>query len=199
MTMPKKIASSSTALRARAQAHLKGDASGTWIDATQALRVLFDLATNADTAADALALLHELQVHQVELDLQTEELSQSLLQLESMVARQRQLYDASPCAQLLIDTQGRLVDMNETALHDLGVDRTGCKRLMGQRMDVCLTNESVLQVQSQLKSLHQSDRMCSFFLILKIQGRNAYQVCASLRPHPEGKGYVLAWLPWPVC
>ncbi|PVE43119.1 hypothetical protein H663_008835 [Limnohabitans planktonicus II-D5] len=195
----KKLASSSTALRARAQAHLKGNASGTWIDATQALRVLFDLAANADTAADALALLHELQVHQVELDLQTEELSQSLLQLESMLARQRQLYDASPCAQLLIDAQGRLVDMNETALHDLGVDTTGCKRLMGQRMDVCLTNESVLQLQSQVKALHQTDRMCSFFLILKIQGRNAYQVCASLRPHPEGKGHVLAWLPWPVC
>ncbi|WP_194945430.1 PAS domain-containing protein [Limnohabitans sp. DM1] len=186
-------------MRARAQAQLKGNSTGAWIDATQALRVLFDLAANADTASDALALLHELQVHQVELDLQTEEMSQSLLQLESMVARQRQLFDASPCAQLLIDTQGRLVDMNETASHDLGLDAKACKRLMGQRMDACLTAESVLQLQSQVKAMQQADRMSSFFLILKIQGNNAYQVCASLRPHPEGNGHVLAWLPWPAC
>eukprot|EP01030_Chromulinospumella_sphaerica_P004249 gene4249-4160_t len=71
------------------------NASGTWIDATQALRVLFDLAANADTAADALALLHELQVHQVELDLQTEELSQSLLQLDLLMAQSQRIGSAS--------------------------------------------------------------------------------------------------------
>lgn len=198
MIMPKKIASSSTALRARAQAHLKGDATGTWIDATQALRVLFDLAANADTAADALALLHELQVHQVELDMQTEELSQSLLQLESLATLQRKLYDASPCAQLVMDAQGRLTDMNETAMHDLGMDGMGCKRMMGQRIDTCLTPESVIQLQSQVKALQQSDRMPSFFLSLKIQGFRTYQVCASLRSHPEGHGHVLAWMNWPI-
>jgi hypothetical protein len=36
--------------------------------------VLHALASSPQTAADALTLLHELQVHQVELDLQAQEL-----------------------------------------------------------------------------------------------------------------------------
>ncbi|PUE11614.1 hypothetical protein B9Z51_04835 [Limnohabitans sp. T6-5] len=198
MTSPKKFTLTSTALRARAQAQLKGDATGTWIDATQALRVLFDLAANVDTAADALALLHELQVYQVELDLQTEELTQSRQDLESMLATQRQLYDASPSAHLVVDAQGRLIDLNVTAAQDLGVDSAGRNGLVGQRMDACLTAESARQLQSRVLALKQRSPSPSFLLNLKTQKGTPHQVCASLRQNPAATGYVLAWVSWPV-
>ena len=51
-----------------------------------------------DTAADTLKLLHELQVHQVELDLQEEELRRSVAELESALFGSVQLYDFAPAA-----------------------------------------------------------------------------------------------------
>ena len=197
MTLPNDSVSTAAALRARAQALLKGDDAGTWLDATQALRVLFDLAANSETAADALALLHELQVHQVELDLQAEELSQSRHDLEAMLAAQRQLYDAAASALVVIDAQGRLTDVNLTAVHDLGMDATARNGLLGQGLDVHLTAESARQLKAQLLAVQQRAVLPSFELHLKTQGVASHAVCASLRQHPVGAGHVLAWVDWP--
>jgi hypothetical protein len=73
------------ALRERAQKvlHTPSSSLPKPKDATDAFRVLFELASSPDTAGDALALLHELQVHQVELDMQTEELMHSRAELET--------------------------------------------------------------------------------------------------------------------
>ena len=48
---------------------------------TEALTLLHGLASTPQTASDALKLLHELQVHQVELDLQHEQAEQECRQL----------------------------------------------------------------------------------------------------------------------
>ena len=45
-----------------------------WSISADALALLYRLASNPDSAGDALKLLHELQAHQVELDLQHEQL-----------------------------------------------------------------------------------------------------------------------------
>ena len=55
---------------------------------SEAMGVLFKLASSPSTAGDALALLHELQVHQVELELQHEELRRSRVELENDLVRQ---------------------------------------------------------------------------------------------------------------
>jgi len=77
-------------LRARAAAQLTGSAGslGSSVGAANALAVLHTLASSPDTAADALALLHELQVHQIELDMQAQELRESRAELESALRRQ---------------------------------------------------------------------------------------------------------------
>ncbi len=89
------------ALRSRAVAHLKG--SEARLDGSPALRVLYDLASSPSTAPDALALLHELQVHQVEVDLQDEELRRSRAEMESSLNRQVQLYDYAPVGCFTLD------------------------------------------------------------------------------------------------
>src|ERR1700679_1938271 len=86
------------ALRARAVVRLTGTEGSheSWMKASAASQVLHDLASSPSTAAAAMALLHELQVHQVEVDLQDEELRRSCAELESTLTRQIQLYDFAP-------------------------------------------------------------------------------------------------------
>ena len=112
-------------LRSRAAARLGGDAAGKGSPAgiTDALSALYTLASSPKTASDALALLHELQVHQVELDLQAQELMESRAELESALRRQLDLYDLQPVGCFTIDARLVVQEMNRTGAAMLGVER----------------------------------------------------------------------------
>ena len=124
-------------LRSRAVAHLKGCDAHT--DASTAFRVLYDLASSPSTAHDALALLHELQVHQVEVDLQDDELHRSRAELETSLNRQVQLYDFAPVGCLTLDFNAVLRELNQTGAALLGLERD---LLRGSSLESLLTAES---------------------------------------------------------
>ncbi len=113
------------ALRNRATSRLAGGAGteGARAQATDALSVLHALASSPDTAADALALLHELQVHQVELDIQAEELRESRAELESALRRQIELYDCQPVGCFTVDPRLVVHELNQTGAAMLGIER----------------------------------------------------------------------------
>ena len=105
---PNDIASSLPGLRRRANVLLdegRVPDAGRY-NASEALRVLCRLALEQGTAPDALVLLHELQVHQVELDLQNEELVASRNALEGALLHQTYLFDHAPVGYLGIDANG---------------------------------------------------------------------------------------------
>lgn len=108
-------------------------------NSSEALRVLCRLALEQGTAPDALALLHELQVHQVELELQNEELVASRLAAEEVARQQAFLFDRAPMGYLLIDDRGVIRKANQAAAELLGVDRL---TLCGVPLSVVLTPES---------------------------------------------------------
>lgn len=60
-------------------------------------------------------LVHELQVHQVELEMQNDELKRSNTELEYAYNRYRDLYDNAPIAYITIDTAGAVVEANNQA------------------------------------------------------------------------------------
>ena len=59
---------------------------------------------------DPVALVHELQVHQIELEMQNEELKRSRLEAEDALAKYSDLYDFAPLGLFTFNEQGQILE-----------------------------------------------------------------------------------------
>lgn len=66
-------------------------------------------------------LVHELSVHQIELEMQNEQLRQTQASLETAKARYYDLYHEAPIAFLTLGSEGRILDCNSEAARVLGL------------------------------------------------------------------------------
>jgi two-component system cell cycle sensor histidine kinase/response regulator CckA len=73
---------------------------------------------------EAARLVHELQVHQIELEVQNEELLRSRDALELALAKYSELYDFAPVSYLTLDRGGQICALNLTAARLLGEPRS---------------------------------------------------------------------------
>ena len=76
------------------------------------------------SAADTQRLLHELQVHQVELEMQNAELQESRDLTEALLEKYTDLYDFAPVGYFSLDKTGRLLEANLTGAALLGTERS---------------------------------------------------------------------------
>src|SRR5512142_2228156 len=72
---------------------------------------------------DLHQLVHELRIHQVELELQNEELRSAHARLEESRMRYADLYDFAPVGYFTFDEQGRIIELNLTGAKQLGIER----------------------------------------------------------------------------
>ncbi len=87
---------------------------------------------NVDVAAltpeQVRGLVHELQVHQIELEMQNEELRQAQLELEASRARYFDLYDVAPVGYVTLSDKGLIQEANLSAAALLRVGRAALVR-----------------------------------------------------------------------
>ena len=107
-------------------------------------------ASDAQAVVDNRRLLHELQVHQVELEMQNAELQESRDRMEVLLEKYTDLYDFAPVGYLSLDEQGRVLEANLTGAALLGLGRS---QLIQRRLPSFIIPEGRPDFQSFLKKV----------------------------------------------
>lgn len=84
--------------------------------------------TTPGTPWDTERLLHELQVHQIELEMHNEELQHAYDEADRLRERYADIYDFAPLAYFTLDPQGVIVQLNLAGAILLGIKRSECGR-----------------------------------------------------------------------
>ncbi len=82
--------------------------------------------------ADARRLLHELEVHQIELEIQNEELLAARQEAEAALDRYTELYEFAPVGYAVLGEDGTIRELNLAGARFLGLERA---KLAGRRFD----------------------------------------------------------------
>lgn len=178
-------------LRTRAASKLSG-ADGQLearLSSTAALRVLHGLASSPTTAADAIALLHELQVHQVELDLQCEELQGANAELEASLDHKTRLYEHAPVAMFSVDAGLALIELNLAGTRLLDKERHA---LIGKSLSDYLTAASRPVLLATIGRIRAGADGQSCTVELAPEGSAPTTLQASINADPAGAGFLIA-------
>lgn len=178
-------------LRSRAASRLTGAAAtkGPAARAVDALNVLHALASSPKTASDALTLLHELQVHQVELDLQAQELHESRVELETALRRQLELYDHQPVGCFTVDHRMVLQELNATGADMLGLAH---EEVVGLALDTFLPADSAARLGSAIARVGAGAPRASRRITLRPRHGAERPVLASIGKDPAGDRYLVS-------
>jgi len=107
-------------------------------------------AENAQPPRSTEELLHELQVHQIELEMQNEVLRQAHQVMEESRDRYADLYDFAPTGYLTLSRTGLMVEANLAAATLLGLPRTQLRR---RRFERCIAAPDRAHWQRQFAAI----------------------------------------------
>jgi PAS domain S-box-containing protein len=90
------------------------------------------------SAADKNVLIHELRVHQIELEMQNEELRQSRVALDNAIKKYSDLYDFAPVGYITMDRDTAIIEANLMASELLKIER---RDLIGKPFNVFVSSD----------------------------------------------------------
>jgi PAS domain S-box-containing protein len=119
------------------------------------------------SAAEIQKLVHELNVHQIELEMQNEALRGSQAETAESQYKYTDLYDFAPIGYFTLDKKGHIIEANVTGASLLGAEKRSLAKQPFQRF-IAPGYFSIFQ--SQLKNVHetQSKQICE----LKLKGKD---------------------------
>ena len=124
---------------------------------------------------DVHHLIQELNVHQIELEMQNDELRRAQLEIEASRNRYSYLYDFAPIAYFTFNSRGQILEVNLTGAGMLGVERT---RLINTHFSLYVVKE-----HQEVFRLHRWEtfrtgirQACE----LRLKKCNGTQICAQL-------------------
>ena len=133
--------------------------------------------------ADLKRLAHELAVHQVELEIQNEELRQTRVKAEEARDRYLDLFDFAPVGYFTLDEHNRIVEANLTGCQLLKMDRS---KLLKQSFTKFIHAEESEKFYLQRQRVLESGTRNTFELqLLKADGTSFYAQIESLKVGEE--------------
>lgn len=187
MSNPATIPGSLPLLRLAAERKLReGTApltSSTGVSA-DALELLHRLAVGPDSAGDALKLLHELQTHQVELDLQHEQLKANELEFAQELNRYKALFDFAPVGYLVVSREGHIIEANLAGAQLLGAEQN---EFAGRPLANFVAPGSQLALLGLLKKLRNdaASATCEVQTGNDASGSGSLRIAANMAPGGE--------------
>ena len=85
-------------------------------------------ATSESSGADILSLIHELEVHQIELQMQNEELQDARRKMDEAWRAYAELFESAPNGYVTLSGEGIITRVNRTASGMLSIPKEGLER-----------------------------------------------------------------------
>lgn len=104
--------------------------------------------------ADAIKLIHELEVHQIELEMQNEELILAEEKAKSATEKFTTLFDFAPMGYFTLDLDGTIYGLNFSGAKMLGNDRSG---LVNKNFKIYVEPDSVPVFSDFLQKVFETD------------------------------------------
>ncbi len=133
---------------------------------------------------DTRKLIHELSVHQIELEMQNEELRRAQGEIEESRSRFVDLYDFSPVGYFTLNKRGVVVEANLTAADLLGMARPSLRGLIFSQFVAPEWRDAYLECKSRVFETGAKE---SFELILRKADGTSFWVafsCSGLKVWP---------------
>lgn len=180
MTLPEVIADAGRAMDYRRLSTAELD---------RALDALLASPVAADEKVDWMQrIVHELQVHRCELELQNRALRQTQEELEASVHRYSDLYDSLPIGYVTLTHSGQIVEANEGAADMLRVPR---EQLAGKFLRQFLTEKDTAPYAAHLAAAVEDFRQHVVEVMLQPAHRPAFAVQLCSRRARAGAEQVL--------
>ncbi len=123
--------------------------------------------------SDVKKLLHELQVHQIELEMQNNELQQAYETAHAALKKYTILYDFAPMGYMTIDGNGTIYDLNFSAADMIGVRRL---KLIDANVRVFIDEESRTVFNTFLDKVFASEKKQTCILLLRDANNHSIRV-----------------------
>lgn len=117
--------------------------------------------------SDPIKLIHELQVHQIELEMQNEELLAAKQEAENAMEKYTDLYNFAPAGYLTLSKEGDIIELNFSAASLLGVD---LPKLKNTRFGLYITDDTLAIYNAFLDEVFSSNSKETCEILLTIKG-----------------------------